>query len=79
MPASPSAPAEAAQTTVLPGCTKWPNLPGTNLLQDAIPRLQVQCVTIVTMATFGPQAKREGAFRSPFRRVLPHADPDPFR
>jgi hypothetical protein len=41
IPASPSVPAEAAQTTVLPGRTKWPNLPGTDLLQDATPRLQV--------------------------------------
>ena len=78
IPASPSAPAEARQTTVLPGGTKWRNQPGTNLLQDAIPRLQVHWVTIVTMATFGTQAKRQEAFPSPFRPLLPHADPDPF-
>jgi hypothetical protein len=40
-PSIPISASEAAQTTVLPGGTKWPNLPGTNLLQDAIPRLQV--------------------------------------
>jgi hypothetical protein len=40
-PSIPISASEAAQTTVLPGGSKWPNLPGANLLQDAIPRLQV--------------------------------------
>jgi hypothetical protein len=62
----PISASEATQTTVLPGSTKWRNLPGTNLLQDAVPRLQVQWVTIVTMATFVMQAKHQEAFRSPF-------------